>query len=287
MSFCPNCGTELNGNPLFCPECGAYLMNADTQEKTAAAAAVQQPSQPQPQPQPAQAQPQYQQQQPQAQQQTYYQPPSNDFQQMPAQTLPQQQIPPQQGYAPSMAPVQEEKASIGLAILSFFIPLVGLILFFVKRKKRPKTAKACLTAAVISVLLSTVMSCFAGKDDTANEIKESISQIAVEDDTTEAKAAAANDVCGKFGDGKYTNAYFDISYTLPDNFAFKSNQEIADIVGSEIDASTGVAKFSQASMDMYYDSAAFSSASGASIMTICVPSGALLKVADLSEKELL
>ena len=122
---------------------------------------------------------------------------------------------------------------------------------------------------------------------TANEIKESISQIAVEDDTTEAKAAAANDVCGKFGDGKYTNAYFDISYTLPDNFAFKSNQEIADIVGSEIDASTGVAKFSQASMDMYYDSAAFSSASGASIMTICVPSGALLKVADLSEKELL
>ncbi len=52
----------------------------------------------------------------------------------------------------------EEKASVGLAILSFIIPLVGLILFITKRKERPKTAKACGITALVSVIISIVLS---------------------------------------------------------------------------------------------------------------------------------
>lgn len=46
----------------------------------------------------------------------------------------------QQFYQPPQAPA-EEKASVGLAILSFIIPVAGLIIFLVKKKERPKTAK--------------------------------------------------------------------------------------------------------------------------------------------------
>lgn len=51
----------------------------------------------------------------------------------------------------------EKKANIGLAILSWFIPLVGLILFIVKREKDPKTAKVSGICALISFILSIVM----------------------------------------------------------------------------------------------------------------------------------
>lgn len=151
MSFCPNCGTQLEGNPLFCPECGTYLLNATTEEPVNQAAAVQQPAQ---QAQPVQPQPQPQAQQPQ--QTTYYQPP---VQQAPGyNTLPQQQPNTYTGYASAEAYDKPDKASVGIIILSVLFPIVGLILFFVKKKKQPKAAKAYLTAAAISVLVSIALS---------------------------------------------------------------------------------------------------------------------------------
>lgn len=51
----------------------------------------------------------------------------------------------------------EKKANVWLAILSWFIPLAGLIIFIVKREKDPKTAKASGICALISFLLSIVM----------------------------------------------------------------------------------------------------------------------------------
>lgn len=46
-----------------------------------------------------------------------------------------------------------DKQSIGLNILSFFIPFVGLILFFIKRKEYPKKAKGILIWAIIGWVL--------------------------------------------------------------------------------------------------------------------------------------
>lgn len=53
--------------------------------------------------------------------------------------------------------VQEEKASIGLAILSWFIPLAGLIIFISKKDKQPKTAKVSGICALISFILSPII----------------------------------------------------------------------------------------------------------------------------------
>lgn len=65
-----------------------------------------------------------------------------------------------QYYQMPNAPVQptEEKASVGLAILSFFIPLAGLIIFLVDREKRPKTAKVSGICALVSFIISIAFS---------------------------------------------------------------------------------------------------------------------------------
>ena len=85
---------------------------------------------------------------------------------------PSYQAPPQQAYyAPQngaqMPPYGmpqhpiEEKASVGFAILSFFIPLAGLIIFLTKKNDRPKTAKVSGICALVSVVLGTVISIIA------------------------------------------------------------------------------------------------------------------------------
>lgn len=53
--------------------------------------------------------------------------------------------------------VQEEKANVWLAILSWFIPLAGLIIFLVKKDKQPKTAKVSGICALISFILNIVI----------------------------------------------------------------------------------------------------------------------------------
>lgn len=53
---------------------------------------------------------------------------------------------------------KEEKASVGLAILSFIIPLAGLIIFLTKKDTKPKTAKVSGICALVSFLISIVSS---------------------------------------------------------------------------------------------------------------------------------
>lgn len=53
-------------------------------------------------------------------------------------------------------PAEEDKASVGWCILSFIVPLVGLVLFLTYKDKRPKHAKACGIAALIGFILSTI-----------------------------------------------------------------------------------------------------------------------------------
>lgn len=52
---------------------------------------------------------------------------------------------------------KEDKVNIGLAILSWFIPLAGLIIFIVQKNKSPKTAKVSGICALISFLLNLVV----------------------------------------------------------------------------------------------------------------------------------
>ena len=55
-------------------------------------------------------------------------------------------------------PVEEDKVNIGFCILSFFIPLFGVIYWALKHKETPKKAKACGLTAIISWVVSIIFS---------------------------------------------------------------------------------------------------------------------------------
>ncbi|MEE0991515.1 MAG: zinc ribbon domain-containing protein [Bacteroidales bacterium] len=49
-----------------------------------------------------------------------------------------------------------DESSIGFAILSFFVPLVGLILYLCWNNESPKKAKSCAKGAIAGVIVSLV-----------------------------------------------------------------------------------------------------------------------------------
>ena len=85
------------------------------------------------------------------QQQSYQTPPQQGYQQ------PYNQQAPNQPFYPPYQPPQEQKASVGFAILSFFIPLAGLIIFLTQKDKRPKTAKTSGICALVSFILNIII----------------------------------------------------------------------------------------------------------------------------------
>ena len=126
MKTCPKCGAQADG--IFCLNCGAAVnsepapaptpspVGNDFKEKTFGGSAPQQPQQP------------------------YYPP----------------QQPVQQPYYPAQPPVQEKSGMATAAIIfAFLIPLVGLILGIVGKKKyqSPELQKRCQTAIIISVVV--------------------------------------------------------------------------------------------------------------------------------------
>lgn len=60
----------------------------------------------------------------------------------------------------------EDRANVGLVIVSVLFPIVGLILFFVKKNETPKAAKAYIIAAAIafgvSLLINIIVMVAAG-----------------------------------------------------------------------------------------------------------------------------
>ncbi len=56
--------------------------------------------------------------------------------------------------------VQNEESVIGWGILGFFIPLVGLILFIIWNKERPKASKASGIGALIRVAITIIFYIF-------------------------------------------------------------------------------------------------------------------------------
>ena len=59
-------------------------------------------------------------------------------------------------YNESGALLKEDKLGIGMWILSFIIPLVGIIYFFVKRQEYPVKAKNALIAGIIGFIVAFV-----------------------------------------------------------------------------------------------------------------------------------
>lgn len=80
-------------------------------------------------------------------------------------TPPYGNTPPQQNYGqpyyqqfyPPYQPPQEQKANAGLAVLSWFIPLAGLIIYLTEKETKPKTASACGKCALASFIINTVL----------------------------------------------------------------------------------------------------------------------------------
>ena len=88
--------------------------------------------------------------QPQSQQPAYAQQPS--YPQQPAYT--QQPAYQQPAYSPGYSQQSNDSGSFGWAVLGFFIPLVGLILWLVWKDTKPKSAKMAGIGALVGVGIS-------------------------------------------------------------------------------------------------------------------------------------
>lgn len=85
-----------------------------------------------------------------------------------------------------------EKASVGLAILSYLIPIVGLILYLTKKDDKPKTAKVCgkcaLASFIINIAITVIMyavmgaAMFSGFSDDDSDDESNSSSISAESD---------------------------------------------------------------------------------------------------------
>ena len=163
MATCIFCGAQIPDNAKFCTACGAALpVEAESVQEPIEVPAQVVSEQPAADPfqQPAYAQPQPGAQQPyqQAAQQSFEQP-QQVYQQ------PQQAYQPQQPQPTFAVPEQQavnDSGSIGWGVLGAFFPLVGIILFFVWKNNKPKTAKVSLIGAVIGVVISLIINISTG-----------------------------------------------------------------------------------------------------------------------------
>lgn len=57
---------------------------------------------------------------------------------------------------PASSPVKEEGNCFGWSVLGFFIPLVGLILYFCWKKEKPKAAKAALNGMITRLVIYAI-----------------------------------------------------------------------------------------------------------------------------------
>lgn len=51
----------------------------------------------------------------------------------------------------------DDKSNVGLNILSFFVPLIGVILYFLLKKEQPVKAKNCCKSAIIGVVVFVIL----------------------------------------------------------------------------------------------------------------------------------
>lgn len=128
--LCHNCNHEVSTEMKFCPNCGAALSFESNEQQN--------------------GNPQYQQYN-YGQQYGYNQYGQNNYG--------NQYGGQQYGYNPQYGDVEnpEDVPSAGFNVLSFFFPLIGLILYLVWNDKKPKRAKAVGKSAIIGFIVGIVL----------------------------------------------------------------------------------------------------------------------------------
>lgn len=113
------------------------------------------------------------------------------------------------------ADVSENNSNLGFAILGFFIPIVGLILFLIYEEKKPKRAKSAvkgaligfITEIVLAIILVILYVVFAASlfNNISNDIESNIPAIGdvFREETTD--KILEKDVDVSFGEFKVTN----------------------------------------------------------------------------------
>ena len=113
------------------------------------------------------------------------------------------------------ADVSEDNSNLGFAILGFFIPIVGLILFLIYEEKKPKRAKSAIkgtligfiTEIVLAIILVILYVVFAASlfNNISNDIESNIPAIGdvFSEETTDKILEKGVDV--SFGEFKVTN----------------------------------------------------------------------------------
>ncbi len=113
------------------------------------------------------------------------------------------------------ADVSEDNSNSGFAILGFFIPIVGLILFLIYEEKKPKRAKSAvkgaligfITEIVLAIILVILYVVFAASlfNNISNDIESNIPAIGdvFREETTD--KILEKDVDVSFGEFKVTN----------------------------------------------------------------------------------
>ena len=124
---CNNCGAILPEEAQFCSNCGNKILNPNIQS----------------------------------------QPVVNDYSSNPYQSMPErnnqvvqetQEIPPyKDGNAPLIGTEGNDEKSIGLNVLSWFVPLVGIILYFVNKDEKPIQSKSVLHCAIASIIVNVIL----------------------------------------------------------------------------------------------------------------------------------
>ncbi len=51
----------------------------------------------------------------------------------------------------------EDNGGIGWGLLSYFVPIAGIILFLIWKDEKPKTAKACIIGSIINLSIGMLM----------------------------------------------------------------------------------------------------------------------------------
>lgn len=145
MKYCQNCGTQLEDHIVVCPACGAsvnYRANGQpmnpSEDRTVNEQQTPQNNQP-----------------PQNGTQVYNYPyaqnngNNNGY---------------NNGYGNGgyNQPVSDDAPSTGYALLGFFIPIVGLLLWVMEKDTKPKRANSAIKGALIGIILSVVFGVLAG-----------------------------------------------------------------------------------------------------------------------------
>lgn len=124
---CNNCGAILPEEAQFCSNCGNKILNPNIQPQSVV----------------------------------------NDYSSNPYQSMQErnnqavqetQEIPPyKDGNAPLIGTEGNDEKSIGLNVLSWFVPLIGIILYFVNKDEKPIQSKSVLHCAIASIIVNVIL----------------------------------------------------------------------------------------------------------------------------------